>query len=325
MRLNFSTVRAVSRPVVRAGGASLRQRLYSTARPDGVVRMAYNLHHPPDGGDAKREPILFMHGLFGSKTNNRGMMLSVSVRTDGDLSIRRLLAKELKRPVYTLDLRNHGDSAHAVPHTYPAMAKDVEYFIQEHKLENPTLVGHSMGAKVAMSVALRSPTLIQDIVAVDNAPISAQLGGQFGRYVQAMNRIESTPIASTKEADGILAEYEPTVEIRQFLFTNLLKPTPKNDKYHWRVPIKILGDSLDQMADFPFTPGDGKTAFTRPALFVRGSRSKYVADETIPLIGEFFPRFQLRDVDAGHWVISENPEGFKNAVVEFFKREKEDS
>ncbi|KAK6349744.1 hypothetical protein TWF696_006023 [Orbilia brochopaga] len=303
-------MRAAYRPIARTGGAYLRRRLYSTAAPEGVVRMAYNLHHAPAGGDAKREPIIFMHGLFGSKTNNRGMS--------------KLLARELNRAVYALDLRNHGDSPHAVPHTYPAMAGDVEHFIQEHNLENPTLVGHSMGAKVAMSVALRSPTLIQDIIAVDNAPISAQLSGQFGRYVQAMNRIEATPIISTKEADDILAAYEPTVEIRQFLFTNLLKPTQSNDRFHWRVPVKILGDALDQMADFPFTPGDERAVFKRPALFVRGSRSKYVADETIPLIGEFFPRFQLRDVNAGHWVISENPEGFKNVCVEFFKREKEE-
>ncbi|KAF3925554.1 hypothetical protein ABW21_db0202082 [Orbilia brochopaga] len=176
-----------------------------------------------------------------------------------------------------------------------------------------------------MSVALRSPALVQDLIAVDNAPISAQLSGQFGRYIQAMHRIESTPIISQKEADEILAAYEPSIEIRQFLFTNLLKPTHHNDKYHWRVPIKILGDALDQMADFPFRPGDEKAVFKRPALFVRGSKSKYVADETIPLIGEFFPRFELRDVDAGHWVISENPEGFKNAAVEFFKREKEEA
>ncbi|EPS41220.1 hypothetical protein H072_4933 [Dactylellina haptotyla CBS 200.50] len=270
--------------------------------------MAYNLHKPASGGDEKHEPIIFMHGLFGSKTNNRG--------------ISKMLAKELNRSIYALDLRNHGESPHIKPHTYTAMAEDVEHFIKENNIQNPTLIGHSMGAKVAMSVALRSPDLIQDIVAVDNAPVNAQLGRQFAMYVQAMHRIEATHIIDTQEADEIMESYEPIVEIRQFLFTNLLKPTATHDKFRWRIPVRILGDSLDEMASFPFTPG-GSAVFTKPVLFVRGTESKYVADETIPLIGEFFPRFQLKDVKAGHWLISENPEGFKNVCLEFFKREKE--
>ncbi|KAK6534657.1 hypothetical protein TWF281_005963 [Arthrobotrys megalospora] len=310
-------MRAVYRPIAQRGLASsiyTQRCFYSAYHGHGhgksTFNMSYNLHnpHPHRHGSEKHEPIIFMHGLFGSKTNNRG--------------ISKMLTKELNRSIYALDLRNHGESPHISPHTYAAMAEDVEGFIKDHKLKNPTLIGHSMGAKVAMSVALRSPSLIQDIIAVDNAPVNAQLGRQFAQYLQAMNRIENTAIINMKEADEILAAYEPAVEIRQFLFTNLLKPTKDNDKFRWRIPIKILGGALDEMAAFPFTPGE--KVFTKPALFVRGTTSKYVADETIPLIGEFFPRFQLKDVEAGHWVISENPEGFKNVCLEFFKREKEE-
>ncbi|KAK6541697.1 hypothetical protein TWF694_007490 [Orbilia ellipsospora] len=307
-------MRGIYRPIARLNlrrpSAYLFQRPYSTEQPIPkieTVKMSYNLHKPPNGGGEKQEPIIFMHGLFGSKSNNRG--------------ISKMLAKDLNRSVYALDLRNHGESPHAYPHTYTAMANDVEHFIQDHNLQNPTLIGHSMGAKVAMSVALRQPSLIQDIIAVDNAPINAQLGRQFANYVQAMSRIESTSVLNTKEADEILQSYEPLLEIRQFLFTNLLKPTPTNDRFRWRIPVKLLGNALDEMASFPFTPG--KDSFTKPALFVRGTRSSYVADETIPLIGEFFPRFELKDVEAGHWVISENVTGFKKVCLEFFKREKE--
>ncbi|EWC45126.1 hypothetical protein DRE_06265 [Drechslerella stenobrocha 248] len=336
-------IRALHRPIARLGTLQPGAYRYcyrgfhaTGAATAPTVDMAYNLHRPPTGGDDKREPIIFMHGLFGSKANNRG--------------ISKAFAKELNRCVYALDLRNHGDSPHAQSHTYPAMAEDVEQFIRDHALENPTLIGHSMytaptltgkkerkeqpanqfvhshthrGAKVAMSVALRSPSLLQDIVVVDNAPVSAQLGRQFGLYAQAMARIEATPIVNAKEADDILAAYEPVVEIRQFLLTNLLKPTPENDRFRWRVPVRVLSEALDAIADFPFTPGAGP-GFTKPALFVRGTKSKYVADETIPLIGEFFPRFQLRDVEAGHWVTSENPEGFKKVCLEFFRREKDE-
>jgi pimeloyl-ACP methyl ester carboxylesterase len=71
------------------------------------------------------------------------------------------------------------------------------------------------------------------------------------------------------------------------------------------------------MADFPFTDPD-KTRFNKPALFVRGTKSHYVTDETIPIIGRFFPRFELVDVEAGHWVISENPEGFRRGELRIF-------
>ncbi|KAF3935763.1 hypothetical protein ABW19_dt0210236 [Dactylella cylindrospora] len=162
-----------------------------------------------------------------------------------------------------------------------------------------------------MSVALRSPDLVQDIISVDNAPVNAQLGRQFASYVQAMRRIEETPITKQSEADDILKEYEESLPIRQFLLTNLLRPTNLNKKFHWRIPVKTLGNALDEMSSFPFTPGSAER-FTKPALFVRGTRSKYVSDETIPLIGEFFPRFVLKDVEAGHWVISENPGDFND-------------
>lgn len=78
----------------------------------------------------------------------------------------------------------------------------------------------------------------------------------------------------------------------------------------FRIPLRTLAKALDNMADFPFKEPD-LVAFKKPALFVRGTRSHYVADETLPAIGSFFPLFQLRDVDAGHWLISENPEAFR--------------
>ena len=97
--------------------------------------------------------------------------------------------------------------------------------------------------------------------------------------------------------------------MRQFLLTNLIRA--KDGNYlKWRIPINYLGKALDAMADFPFKDPD-TARFGKPALFVRGTRSHYVADETLPTIGRFFPRFELRDIEGGHWVISENPEAFR--------------
>lgn len=82
--------------------------------------------------------------------------------------------------------------------------------------------------------------------------------------------------------------------------------------------MKILGSALDNLGDFPFKDPE-EVRFTKPALFVRGTQSRYVPDEAIPIIGKFFPKFQLVDIDAGHWVISEQPEAFRQAVVDFLR------
>lgn len=97
--------------------------------------------------------------------------------------------------------------------------------------------------------------------------------------------------------------------MRQFLLTNLVRA---KDGTHmtWRVPINYLAAALDDMADFPYRNPD-EVRYEKPTLFIRGTKSHYIPDETLPIIGRFFPRFQLADVEAGHWVISENPEGFR--------------
>jgi pimeloyl-ACP methyl ester carboxylesterase len=206
------------------------------------------------------------------------------------------------------------------------MAQDVAGFIDEHKLQNTTLIGHSMGAKTAMTLALQSPELVHDIVSVDNAPIDAALLSSFGKYVQGMKRIEEAGVTRQAEADAILKDYEQvsflpslcghksdvdlkSLPIRQFLLGNLHRPTgEKTQKF--KVPLRILGAALDNLGDFPFKD-PGEVRFAKPALFVRGTQSKYIPDEALPIIGQFFPKFELADIDAGHWVISEKPEEFR--------------
>ncbi|KAG7147427.1 alcohol acetyltransferase like protein [Verticillium longisporum] len=229
------------------------------------LKLAYDLYEPSSsrakGDDC--HPIVFLHGLFGSKKNNR--------------SISKVLARDLGRPVFALDLRNHGESPHDRHHDYTSMASDVAGFIIDHNLDEPTIIGHSMGAKTAMALALRSPDLVRNIISVDNAPVDAVLESGFGNYVEGMKRIERAGVMRQAEADEILKNHEENPE---------------------------------------------ETRFEKPALFIRGTRSKYVADDVLPLIGQFFPRFRLIDVDAGHWLISENPEAFREAVVDFLSTSK---
>ncbi|OTB16923.1 hypothetical protein K445DRAFT_316445 [Daldinia sp. EC12] len=272
----------------------------SSSAAHQTVRLAFDHHKPPkEGRDPKDSPIIVMHGLFGSKKNNR--------------SVSKVLARDLKRHVYAVDLRNHGETAHAPRHDYLAMADDVAAFIADHGFRDPTLIGHSMGAKTAMTLSLKEPSLIHDIVSVDNAPVDAMLGTSFAHYIQGMRRIEEAGVTRQAEADKILQEYEPDIAVRQFLLGNLFRPHTEDGSVSttmkFRVPLDILGRSLGHLGDFPFKEPNERR-FEKPALFVRGTRSTYVPDEVIPLIGQFFPRFSLIDIDAGHWVTSEKPEEF---------------
>ncbi|EHY57519.1 putative alcohol acetyltransferase [Exophiala dermatitidis] len=314
----------------QAVSSSVTRRTFSSSsiRRD-VVELAFHRHDPPDKSSIAGPAIIVMHGLFGSQRNNR--------------TLSKALAKDLSRPVYTIDLRNHGDSPHSPVHDYPSMAEDVEHFVAKHNISRPTLIGHSMGAKVAMTMALRSPDKYSALIPVDNAPVDAALKSDFGMYVKAMREVEDhrPPITKQSEADKILAKYEPDLAIRQFLLTNLVKkpattttsstgPHQRGPADHphrhaqktelkFRIPLHTLAKALPAMADFPFKDPD-QTRYEGPTLVVRGTRSHYVADEMLPLIGRFFPQFELLEFDCGHWVMSEKFEEFRAGVVEWIGR-----
>ncbi|RMD43133.1 hypothetical protein DV735_g2032, partial [Chaetothyriales sp. CBS 134920] len=256
-----------------------------------------------------------------------------------------LLARDLNRPVYTVDLRNHGDSPHHREHTYAAMARDVEALISTLGIPPPLLIGHSMGAKVAMTMALRAGSssgsnntekkndnnnnyTYPGLVPVDNAPIDAALQSSFATYVTAMREIADAPAGAVRrqsDADDILAKYEADVGIRQFLLTNLVRVGTTGDGdgdgkvFKWRIPLATLTRALPGLGDFPFRD-PAAVRYPGPTLVVRGTRSLYVSDESLPVIGAFFPAFELVDVDCGHWVTSEKPEEFRAAVVDWVKR-----
>jgi pimeloyl-ACP methyl ester carboxylesterase len=212
------------------------------------------------------------------------------------------------------------------------MAEDVERWLSAEKISHPTLIGHSMGAKVAMTMALRQPTRYSALIPVDNAPVDAALKSDFGQYVKAMKEAEDRRprIKRQAEADEILAKYEPELAIRQFLLTNLIKVPMQTEEasssgngneteLRWRIPLGTLGKSLDNMADFPFKNPDTHQ-YKGPTLMVRGTQSHYVADETLPVVGSFFPKFELLDIDCGHWVMSEAFEDFRTGVTDFVER-----
>ncbi|KAL3476820.1 Alpha/Beta hydrolase protein [Aspergillus californicus] len=263
----------------------------------------------PENDQPSRNPIVFLHGLFGSKQNNR--------------SISRALARDLKRQVYIVDLRNHGNSFHDPEHNYSVMGDDVAEFIHHHDLAKCVLIGHSMGAKAAMTVALNAPELVSSLIPVDNAPVNAPLRTDFGKYVRGMQHVEAASVSKQSDADKILQDYEESLPIRQFLLMNLVR-SPEDQSMKFRVPLSTLGGALGTLGGFPFAkPESGSDAgsqqYKGPTLIVRGTKSPYVSDDTFPAIKAFFPDSKVVDVEAGHWLISENPEGFRKAVVDFLQ------
>lgn len=249
--------------------------------------------------EASGSPIVFLHGLFGSKSNNR--------------TVSRILARDLKKDIYCLDLRNHGDSPHKAPHNYISMAEDVERFIAEHELPRPIMIGHSMGARVAMAVALRNPTLVSKLIPVDNSPVSSPLSVDFQRYILAMKEIDRMGLHRQKQMHEIMDGAEPNLGIQQFLLSNFKRD--EHGVYRSRIALDILRKSMDNVGEFPFIPKE--YCFKGPTLIIRGTKSTFVPDEALPLIGELFPRFEVRDIDAGHWVIAEKPMEFVEEVERF--------
>ncbi|CDK26020.1 unnamed protein product [Kuraishia capsulata CBS 1993] len=289
--------------VTRSCFSRLFSRQFSQSATIDTVPLVFDKHAGPESPNA---PIVFLHGLFGSRLNNR--------------SVSKQLAKRLLRDVYCVDLRNHGDSPHNSRHDYPALAADVARFFEDHSLENPIVIGHSMGAKTAMALVLEHPRLCSMMIAVDNAPVdnSGYFGtgfSKFGKYARQMRIVEQR-CHSSKEADAVLAQVEDSLPVRQFLMSNLKR---KGDHYTSRVPLEILAKSLDNVGAFPFDPLYSR--WTGPSLFVRGADSPYISDEMVVEIGKFFPNFEVRDVQgAGHWLISEKPKEFIDIVVEYIER-----
>ncbi|KAG7448074.1 alpha/beta-hydrolase [Guyanagaster necrorhizus] len=199
------------------------------------------------------------------------------------------------------------------------MASDVLHFISKHHLTNVSLLGHSMGGKVAAAVAL-APNLgmstLSHLISVDITPARGNLSNEFKSYVESMKKIEAMKVKTRKEAVDILHETEKDPSIIMFLLTNLVVPPHTSHGHaHFRIPISIFGSSIQDIGSFPYEGGerqwDGK------ALFIKGEKSAYINRHNIPIAKSFFPDMALEMLDTGHWVHAERPMEFKKLVTDF--------
>jgi pimeloyl-ACP methyl ester carboxylesterase len=244
--------------------------------------------------------VVLLHGLFGQGKN----FATIASR----------LAATGHR-VTTVDLPNHGRSGWTPTQDYGAMADGIAELLAGFA-EQVVLVGHSMGGKTAMTVALRRPDLLRALVVVDIAPVdypAERPGSPFARYIAAMQAIDVDALRTRGEADAALTEAVPEAGVRGFLLQSLVRD---GERWRWRLNLDVLRDGLDGLVHFP-EPAPG-AVFDGPVLWIAGADSSYVRAEDRPRMDALFPQTRLvRIKGAGHWVHSEQPAVFLDVLTRF--------
>jgi esterase len=243
-------------------------------------------------------PILLIHGLFGSAANWQPVVTGLHRRLGAD---RRLIVP---------DLRNHGRSPHDAILSYEAMAADLIGLLDGRGIECVSLVGHSLGGKVAMWLALNWPERIEALAVVDIAPVT--YGSRFRRLIAALRGLNLKMIDSRRDADNRLAADIPDPLMRGFLLQNLRKTEAG---WAWRINLAALPDAMEGLRTFPDPRG---RQFHGQTAFIHGARSDYVTPSQLPLLHTLFPRAELLVIpDAGHWVHADQLEVFTQALANF--------
>lgn len=238
-------------------------------------------------------PVLFLHGLFGQGRNFAAIARPLAARA-------RVLLP---------DLRNHGGSPHADGMSYREMARDVAETLDAEGIASAAVIGHSMGGKVAMTLALTEPARVSRLIVSDIAP--RRYAGTLARYAEAMRALPLAPGLTRAAADAALAPAVPDPGVRAFLLHSLRFDTSPPS---WRVGLEQIIAGMADILDFP----DLATPYDGPALFVAGERSDYITPDDRPRIRALFPRARFASVKgAGHWVHADQPEAFR-AIVEAF-------
>lgn len=246
-----------------------------------------NLHR--HGARTDRPSLLIAHGLFGS-ARNWGV-------------VARRLADS--REVIAVDLRNHGESFHAPSHGYEDLAADLAEVIEA---EGPPMdvMGHSMGGKAAMVLALARPELVRRLVVLDIAPVA--YGHTQAPQIEAMRRVDLAAVASRAEAE---AQMQADPAVAPFLLQSLDLAGRR-----WKLNLDALEREMDRIIGFPEVAG----RFERPALFLSGELSSYVLPEHRERIRALFPAARFaRLKGAGHWLHADRPRETEAAVRAFLE------
>ncbi len=238
---------------------------------------------------------MLLHGIFGS-CDNLGV-------------ISRALVDHYE--THSLDLRNHGNSPHCEKMDYPLMAKDVVALMDKLKIEQTHLLGHSMGGKVAMQLALNYPQRVNKLIVSDISPVGYQ--ARHDNVLEGLFAIDLKAVSSIRDADNQLAKWVEEPAVRGFLLKNLKRDEQKN--YYWRLNLEAIKSNYA-----PLAAGVEGTPFNGPTLFVKGENSAYIQEKHHDKIQHLFPNSRVEVIaGAGHWLHADKPQEFNQLVLSFLQ------
>ena len=255
---------------------------------------ALALHHEQFG---EGPDLIILHGLFGSGNNWR--------------SFAKNLSKDFR--ISLLDLRNHGKSPHSEEMDYNSMLQDVLLFLEQKTAGSVSVLGHSMGGKTAMQLAMKHPKKIKNLIVGDISPVVYKHGDGHRSYLQALNNIPLKQRLNRTEIDNLLSQFIPESAVRAFLLTNL---EIRSNQSSWKINLKALEENLSDLMDFPIDPK--MLPFEGNCLFIAGSNSNYIHTDHQPALQNWFPKYRLvRLKNCGHWLHVDQPEALKKTLKYF--------
>ncbi|WP_246135517.1 alpha/beta fold hydrolase [Pararhodospirillum oryzae] len=250
-------------------------------------------------------PVVLLHGLFGSARNWQAIVTRLAGEAEW----------------HVLDLRNHGESPWSPVMDYPHLAADVARYIERVGLGPVPVIGHSMGGKAAMMLALQTPRWISHLGVLDIAPGPSPGMEGLDRVIGALMALPLAEVARREDAEALLAEALPETRLRAFLLQNLVRA--EQGGFRWRLNLPALAAALPVLGDFP--PLAAGVSWSGPTLVVRGGLSAYVPDSARPGLAALFPALRLVTLKgAGHWLHADQPEALATVLETFVRRAGQD-
>jgi esterase len=239
--------------------------------------------------------MILMHGMFGSLSNL------------GNLA--RALIDNYR--VISVDLRNHGDSPHEQRMDLEVMGLDIVELMDQLCIESAALIGHSLGGKVAMQVAMNNPNRVTCLVVADISPVDYQEQTN-SPVISALEQLSGGVIGSRQEADALLTEYQIDAPTRAFILKNLRRSSAG------QFELKLNIESIAANYGNKLVLAPRGEPYAGPTLFVKGQNSAYMQDKHRPIIDTLFPQSQLEIIHGvGHWLHAEKPQVFNSLVCGF--------
>eukprot|EP00188_Purpureofilum_apyrenoidigerum_P004327 Plantae.Rhodophyta-Purpureofilum_apyrenoidigerum.ctg4812.p1 GENE.Plantae.Rhodophyta-Purpureofilum_apyrenoidigerum.ctg4812~~Plantae.Rhodophyta-Purpureofilum_apyrenoidigerum.ctg4812.p1 ORF type:complete len:302 (-),score=44.64 Plantae.Rhodophyta-Purpureofilum_apyrenoidigerum.ctg4812:183-1088(-) len=296
-----SYARAVGRPY-----GSLQQAAASIMADRSVPLQFLKIDAKMKGG-MEYPPVIVLHGLMASSATYRNLLKRPEFAP--------------KRDIYALDLRNHGASPHHDQNDYESMAADVRRFMDAVDMQQACFLGHSLGGKVAMTMALDTSEKVSELIVIDIAPQQYQAPPEEDRptivALRAMLKTDLKQLRSREQISNTLKNYGVSSQrLRDFLLTNLIPDRERPGYFKWRLNLKAIAQGLPDLLSFP--QYDQSRKFFGKTLFIKGGLSEVVTDAHRSEIMRLFPAARIESIqDAGHWVQADAPDKFCKTINNF--------